>query len=64
MDDICRQIEMALGLAKTKTACEVCSQLGYQLIDEHFGANSLAAAPFNTWWTRTVSRRMLSLSTK
>lgn len=52
-------MESALAVAKTKHAIEVCSQLGYQMLDEHFGANNLAAAPFNTRWTQAVSRKVL-----
>jgi hypothetical protein len=57
-----QQMSAALALAKTKAAIEVCSQLGYQLLDEHFGANSLTAAPFNTRWTQAVSRKVLETS--
>lgn len=56
------QMAAALALAKTKAAIEVCSQLGYQLLDEHFGINSLTAATFNTRWTRAVSQRMIALA--
>lgn len=57
-----QQMAAALELAKTKAAIEVCSQLGYQLLDEHFGANSLKAAPFNTRWTQAVTQSTLTLS--
>jgi len=61
-ESIFSSMESALGLAKTKNAIEVCSQLGYQMLDEHFGANSLSAAPFNTRWTQAVSRKVLETS--
>jgi len=61
-EDVMQQMSAALALAKTKAAIEVCSQLGYQLLDEHFGANSLTAAPFNTRWTQAVTQKTLTLS--